>query len=215
MDGELRYCYQVGDKYYLTIGPPLSEEAAYRMVGRATRVWVVISLLPHTDGDVEVRGQKFRRLSARCVLKDVWLYEEALFETQIQKRILDELGGSRERELKRHFLTFITEEVVTFQGKERWTLRCKDGDWEQADWHENSYFHRNSGASSSRATRENPPRLETERTRIPRAHTRRKHVRSVVKEECKSLYQLTDFRDALSCWKDMIICMLFHRYSSL
>lgn len=186
------------------------------MVGRATRVWVVILLLPHADGDIEVGGQKFRLDGVRRVLKDVWLYEEALFETQIQQRILDKLNNeSKGRRLRWHFLTFTAEGIVTFQGEERRTRRCKDGDWEQAAWQTDSYSHNNSGATSSRAVRENPSQSETNRMRIPRAHTIRKHVRSVVKEECKSLYELTDLKDAIRCWRDMIVCMFFHHYSSI
>lgn len=210
VDRQVRYCYQIDNQYYLTVGPPLSEEAAYHIVGRATRVWVVILLLPHADGDIEVGGQKFRLDGVRRVLKDVWLYEETPFETQIQKRILDKLHNeSKGRRLKWHFLTFIAEEVVAFQGKERRTRRCKDGDWEQVDWHTNSYFNHNTGATSSRTIQDNASQSGINRMRIPGAHSLRKHVRSVVKEECKSLYELTDFKDAVRCWRDMIVCMFF------
>ncbi|KAH7868680.1 uncharacterized protein C8R40DRAFT_1260346, partial [Lentinula edodes] len=147
--GEDCYCYEIGKSFFLTVGSPLSEEAAYRMVGRATRVWVVVTLFADSNGDIEVGGSRFRRGDARRVLKDVWLYDEALF---------------------------IMEEVIVFEGEPRLTPK-------------------------------KPPRTEVQPIMMSRTHTLRKHVRSVVKEECESLYQLTDFKNALICWRDMIICL--------
>ncbi|KAJ3923117.1 hypothetical protein F5877DRAFT_74576 [Lentinula edodes] len=50
---------------------------------------------------------------------------------------------------------------------------------------------------------------------MSRTHMLRKHVRSVVNEECENLYQLTDFKKALMCWRDMIICMSFCYFDQL
>ncbi|KAJ4486623.1 hypothetical protein C8J55DRAFT_508121 [Lentinula edodes] len=205
--GEDCYCYEIGKSFFLTVGSPLSEEAAYRMVGRATRVWVVVTLFADSNGDIEVGGSRFRRGDARRVLKDVWLYDEALCEREIQKSIKEKLNKEQKAKLKKHFLTFIMEEVIVFEGEPRLTPRPQNGEFQSTAWQTDPYFHQNPNPSTSRGTREKPPRTEVQPIMMSRTHTLRKHVRSVVKEECESLYQLTDFKNALICWRDMIICL--------
>ncbi|KAF5378713.1 hypothetical protein D9757_010779 [Collybiopsis confluens] len=211
VENQTRFVYEVGGKSYLTVGQPLSEEAAYRLVGRATRVWEVVALRRNTSRTtiVEVGGKAFGIGSKKRVLKDVWLYEDALLEKDIQEEILARLNDSDRKTLENHFLTFDKEEVVTFEGKERYTL--KSGNAKSADWHNDSYSHHNSGISASRGTRENPKRQEPEHARVTHAHTRRKHVRSVAKEMCLSLYELTNFGDALICWHDIVKCLNLFR----
>ncbi|KAF5374406.1 hypothetical protein D9757_011827 [Collybiopsis confluens] len=199
VENQTRFVYEVGGKSYITVGQPLSEEAAYRLVGRATVRTTI----------VEVGGKAFGIGSKKRVLKDVWLYEDALLEKDIQEEILARLNDSDRKTLENHFLTFDKEEVVTFEGKERYTL--KSGNAKSADWHNDSYSHRNSGISASRGTRENPKRQEPEHARVTHAHTRRKHVRSVAKEMCLSLYELTNFGDALICWHDTVKCLNLFR----
>ncbi|KAJ3856785.1 hypothetical protein EV368DRAFT_78363 [Lentinula lateritia] len=190
--GEDCYCYEIGKSFFLTIGSPLSEEA-YRMVGRATRVWVVVTLFPDSNGDIEVGGRRFRRGDARRVLKDVWLYDEALCEREIQSNIKEKLNDEQKAKLERHFLTFIMEEVIIFEGEPRRTLRPQNGEFQSTAWQADLYFHQNSNPSTSRGTREKSPRTEGEPIMTSRPHTLRKHVRSVVKEECLDLLRVAGF----------------------
>ncbi|KAJ3857428.1 hypothetical protein EV368DRAFT_77782 [Lentinula lateritia] len=191
--GEACYCYEIGKSFFLTVGSPLSEEAAYRMVGRATRVWVVVALFPDSNGDIEVGGRRFRRGDARRVLKDVWLYDNALCEREIQSRILKKLNAKQKTILKEHFLTFIMEEVIIFEGEPRRTLRPQKGVFQSTAWQADPYFHQSSNPSTSRGTREKPPRTEVKPIMMSRTYTLRKHVRSVVKEECLDLFRVAGF----------------------
>ncbi|KAH7881220.1 uncharacterized protein C8R40DRAFT_26445 [Lentinula edodes] len=173
--GEDCSCYEIGNCFFLIVGSPLTEAAAYQMVGRATRVWVVVGLFPDRNGDIEVGG-RLRRGVTRRVLKDVWLYDKALCEREIQSSILKKLDAKQKTKLEEHFLTFIMEEVIIFEGEPKRTFK-------------------------------KPSLTEVEPIMMSRTHMLRKHVRSVVNEECENLYQLTDFKKALTCWRDMIICL--------
>ncbi|KIK56581.1 hypothetical protein GYMLUDRAFT_46925 [Collybiopsis luxurians FD-317 M1] len=212
-DGKLCFCYEAGGEYYLTVGQPLSEESAFRMVGRATRVWVVIRLSKTSGnniGDVVIDGINFTRDdSCKYVLKDAWLYEDALLEMQIQSNLLANV--SDKEELRNHFLTFLVDEQVRFQGKARWALRCPESKFTEEKWQQDDYVHHNSSRSSSRPSREKPVHERPKPPRPTRPHPIRKHIRSVAKEVCESLYQLMDLTDALICWKDMIKCLSYLR----
>ncbi|KAJ3929713.1 MAG: hypothetical protein NXY57DRAFT_963361 [Lentinula lateritia] len=164
--GEDCSCYEIGNSLCLTVGSPLSGEAAYEMDGRATRVWVVEVLSPDSNGDIEVDGDievgrtRFRRGVTRRVLKDVWLY--ALCEREIQSSILKKLDAKQKTKLEEHFLTFIMEEVIIVEGEPKRTLK-------------------------------KPSRTEVQPTMMSRTHMLRKHVRSVVNEECLDLFRIAGF----------------------
>lgn len=87
VEGQWCFCYELDSKFYPTDGSLLSEDAAHRMVGRATRAWVVVPLLENEAGDVVIGRRRFLREKTRRVLKDVWLDEGALLEAQIQSTI--------------------------------------------------------------------------------------------------------------------------------
>ncbi|KAJ3815640.1 hypothetical protein F5876DRAFT_61400 [Lentinula aff. lateritia] len=184
-------CYEIGESFFLTVGSPLSEPA-YRMVGRATRVWVVVTLFPDSNRDIEVGG-RFRRGDARRVLKDVWLHNEALCEREIQSSILEKLDAKQKTKLEEHFITFIMEEVIIFEGEPRRTFRPQNGEFQSTAWQADHYFHQNSNPSTSRGTRETIPRTEVEPIRMSQSHILRKHVRSVLKEECLDLLRVAGF----------------------
>ncbi|KAF8831872.1 hypothetical protein HHX47_DHR1000921 [Lentinula edodes] len=181
--GEDCSCYEIGNSFFLIVGSPLTEAAAYQMVGRATRVWVVVGLFPDRNGDIEVGG-RLRRGVTRRVLKDVWLYDKALCEREIQSSILKKLDAKQKTKLEEHFLTFIMEEVIIFEGEPKPTFK-------------------------------KPSLTKVEPIMMSRIHMLRKHVRSVVNEERENLYQLTDFKKALICWRDMIICMSLCHFDQL
>ncbi|KAJ4472440.1 hypothetical protein C8J55DRAFT_491120 [Lentinula edodes] len=159
--GEDCSCYEIGNSFFLTVGSPLSE-AAYDMVGRATRVWVVVGLFPDRNGDIDVGGRRFRRGVTRRVLKDVWLYDKAHCEREIQSSILEKLDVKQETKLEEYFLTFIMEEVIIYEGEPKRTLK-------------------------------KPSRTEVQPTMMSRTHMLRKHVRSVVNEECLDLFRIAGF----------------------
>ncbi|KAJ4471285.1 hypothetical protein C8J55DRAFT_521295 [Lentinula edodes] len=159
--GEDCSCYEIGNSFFLTVGSPLSE-AAYDMVGRATRVWVVVGLFPDRNGDIDVGGRRFRRGVTRRVLKDVWLYDKAHCERETQSSILEKLDVKQKTKLEEYFLTFIMEEVIIYEGEPKRTLK-------------------------------KPSRTEVQPTMMSRTHMLRKHVRSVVNEECLDLFRIAGF----------------------
>ncbi|KAJ3895751.1 hypothetical protein GG344DRAFT_72753 [Lentinula edodes] len=159
--GEDCSCYEIGNSFFLTVGSPLSE-AAYDMVGRATRVWVVVGLFPDRNGDIDVGGRRLRRGVTRRVLKDVWLYDKAHYEREIQSSILEKLDVKQETKLEEYFLTFIMEEVIIYEGEPKRTLKKAS-------------------------------RTEVQPTMMSRTHMLRKHVRSVVNEECLDLFRIAGF----------------------
>ena len=59
--------YTVNDEIYQTIGNPLSEKAAHRIVSRATRVWQVKRYLGDDEEGNAILSQNLH------ALKDVWL----------------------------------------------------------------------------------------------------------------------------------------------
>lgn len=141
------------------------------MVGRASRVWTVVKLILDANGKIELKGHKYREDGVHRVLKDVWLYEEARSETAIQDQILGNLNDDQKMKLKRHFLTFLADLEVKFNGNVRRTLRCPDGQWKPVDWCNHHYSHKTDGLSSSQRGRDNPQPREAEPTRISRKHT--------------------------------------------
>ncbi|KAJ6477383.1 hypothetical protein C8R47DRAFT_1323353 [Mycena vitilis] len=77
----IAYQYKVDDTYYLTQGHPLSDYAASRIVSRATRVWIVKKMVMGANGWTN-------KLEAKeYILKDVWLFDDALLESEIKAAI--------------------------------------------------------------------------------------------------------------------------------
>ncbi|KAF5391518.1 hypothetical protein D9757_002453 [Collybiopsis confluens] len=171
LENQSRFVYEVGGKSYLTVGQPLSEEAAYRLVGRATRVWGVVALRRNTNRTtiVEVGGKAFGIGSKKTCSEGRLVIRRCASREGHSGKIFSTAQRFRSETLKNHFLTFDKEEVVTFEGKERYTLKSENA--KPADWHNDSYSHHNSGISASQGTRENPKRRELEHARVTHAHT--------------------------------------------
>ena len=92
--------------WYQTVGHALWNTQAYRLMGRAIRVWKVRKLGP----DDEPCGNEM-------VLKDFWIPEDSKTEGQIQAEIFEcvrkELSGESEPEgFKKYFMTIVHDTVV-------------------------------------------------------------------------------------------------------
>lgn len=190
---EIAYVYQVGDSWYQTIGSPLSEKMCSDVVSRATRVWVVRRVLAvDSDGT--------RQLDTNVnVLKDVWLFEDALGDQAIQDAIfanlqkLDEaksMSGMAE-EAKKYFMTILKDEKVQVYGKDDITPRCAlrmdrttEGSQQQDSDDSDSVTH---SVTHSETTTEASP-----------VH-HRIHWRTVYKERCETVYEVLDFQDLTEC----------------
>ncbi|KAF9074801.1 hypothetical protein BDP27DRAFT_1415727 [Rhodocollybia butyracea] len=103
----IRYRFVVGGRTYETVGPPISEQRAYFIVSRSTRVWRVRR--------VELDGSLSKE---EYVLKDVWLLDDTPLEHEIQNRVRERLGDDVWLLAKRYFLTITAEEVVRVDGED-------------------------------------------------------------------------------------------------
>lgn len=171
--------------WYQTVGPPISEEAAYAIVGSATRVWKVREML--SDGSL---GEHDR------VLKDYWIFKDSSTEREIQAAIFAELSEADLEEAKRHFLTFIDEEVITHHDRLE-LLRAADS--EGAQFTNPAREHRASGSSSRQASRDAAVTRPEPPAPVELEHVPRKNVRAIVQEVCLSVYELADFKSLCLC----------------
>ncbi|KAF9034216.1 hypothetical protein BDZ89DRAFT_530956 [Hymenopellis radicata] len=80
--GDIRYRFKVNGKFYLSEVAAIDEESARDIVTRATRVWGVQEVDPITN--LPINGD-------RLVLKDVWLFDDAQGEKDIQDDIFAQL----------------------------------------------------------------------------------------------------------------------------
>ncbi|KAG5647122.1 hypothetical protein DXG03_001077 [Asterophora parasitica] len=109
----IAYEYKLGKTRYITEGLPISEDAAYDITSRATRVWLIRKIIPSTEGDEEELSDE------RFVLKDVWLYSDAMLESSIKGKIFEGLkevdeaqGTNHATKAEPYFMTFIHDEKV-------------------------------------------------------------------------------------------------------
>ena len=209
------YVYEVADGdqviHYRTIGQPLSDGRADRIVSRATRVWLTRRIwldehkkLQRDDkGNVVVSEETY-------VLKDVWTYCESRLEKNIQDGIFSRLGDKAEI-ARRYFLTIVHDGVVTLcDGSPDVTAVCSEDGRTPGVWTHDSHSHRSrseskdelqmSVASGSRWNRAEPGDFG----RTECKHRSRKHVRTVFKECCRPVGELTSFKELFQCLIDIV-----------
>ncbi|THH28687.1 hypothetical protein EUX98_g5506 [Antrodiella citrinella] len=105
-DGKVVYEYLVEGKTYRTVGDAaLFSHQAYRLLGRAIRVWRVKEVGPD--------GELFRDEHA---LKDYWLPEYCQTEGEIQAEIFEDAAKARpddsEMKFKNYFMTILHDTVL-------------------------------------------------------------------------------------------------------
>ncbi|KAJ6477386.1 hypothetical protein C8R47DRAFT_1323354 [Mycena vitilis] len=194
----IAYQYKVDDAYYLTQGHPLSEDAAYRMVSRATRVWKVKKMVMGANGWTNELEDK------EYVLKDVWLYEDALLECEIKQAIFDALKQKDNTEKTTH-ATDAEPYFMTYAHD--WKVRSEhlpSGDRTPSlpeDWKSTQFSRQHQrlttpNSSAQRvATRDPLSRPEVSASAaVPLQHHARIHVRTVFEEVCQTLYEITDYK---------------------
>ncbi|KAJ7625013.1 hypothetical protein DFH06DRAFT_1229583 [Mycena polygramma] len=210
----IAYQYRVKDDYYLTEGHPLSEDAAYRMVSRATRVWKVKKM-------IMAGGEWTERLEdKKYVLKDVWLYDDARLERDIQEAIFAALEAKDKNgttthatDAKQYFMTIIEDWKVTSDSREDRSAAAPDG-WKPARFS-------NPGqalATPDPAALRTPSHDELSRLTIsePLAeptlkHQPRIHVRTVFDEICQTLYEISDYKTVTKYIIDIVQVLRYMR----
>jgi len=209
----IAYQYQVEDRFFLTQGNPISEDAAYFINSRSTRVWAARELfsLP--------RSEHFNLSEEVYVVKDTYLFEDTELEQDIQRKIfaklreLDDTNASEGnatqyyKEAKPYFLEILMDSVVD--------LSCGSGDprldvtpdvltvsavFTGRSPYSFPKLMEGSQRVSQRDVEKNfkhdpPPPNST-------GSHRRKHIRTVFKECCQSVYELTDAKVFVQCLRD-------------
>lgn len=198
------------DEIFRTIGDPISEENAYRIVSRATRVWEVRKVLCDHEGNVKTDTEGKPILGEDVyVLKDVWLYCDAQLESEIQNDIFSKLPPNERKDARQYFLEIMHDTVVKCGEKmeaDDVTPICTVNNRRTTTWtdptrelvpHSSS---RNQLRGDQRAdAKPQPPKTSSHVDRIAHNYSARKHVRTVFKERCKSVFELEDFKSLLQC----------------
>ncbi|KAH9937783.1 uncharacterized protein BXZ73DRAFT_735, partial [Epithele typhae] len=180
--------YWIEGRAFLTEGDPISHESAYNVSSRATRVWKVKEVKLTPEGRVP---EFLEFLDGEKVLKDVWLYEDARLEHDIQGAIFQKLDDSAQQ----HFLKILVDSVVQLSdGESDITAMCPN---EKTEWTQIYYVP--SIARRDVIASQKPARPE--RNAFPRMlkSRHRKHVRTVFEGRCESVYELRDFSSFLRC----------------
>lgn len=216
-DNRVRYDYQYSvkdettgrNKVFQTVGDPISEESAYRIVSRATRVWMVREANLDDKGNPEL-GDDGRAILGEetYALKDVWLYADACMEKGIQDDIFSKLGDKAD-EARPYFLTIMHDGVTTTgDGKDDITPICPSEHRSTATWtspdkplncHSSSTFDLRGDVTVDSKPVEPQTSTWGGRHAGSRNHCARKHVRTVFKERCRSVFELSDFRSFVEC----------------
>ncbi|EIW83947.1 hypothetical protein CONPUDRAFT_99596 [Coniophora puteana RWD-64-598 SS2] len=220
---EIAYRYQVGEKFFLTEGPPISEEAAYWVASRATRVWRVREMFFPNPGDETVYT-----LGDLKALKDTYLFDDAVLERDIRDQIMESLKGVAEVNIEnaaRYFMDYELDEVVRLPSEdEKWVeddlTSCTDANV-RAFYTPDSIGHgpnalpESQRASTSQRDSSRPTPTDSQagasggQTKPAETcwdnlqYHRRKHVRTVFSQVCQSIYELDNWATFIRCMKNL------------
>lgn len=188
-DGTVHFEMMVKQRWFRTVGPPISEEAAYAIVGRATRVWKVREIV---DGKLK---------DEEWVLKDCWIFHDAATEKAIQDGIFAELSEDEREEARKYFLTYEEDDVIEHKDELELTPVA---DGEDQSFTNPIRAHRNTQASGSSSRQASRDAAASTSRPVPPApvklnHTKRKNSREVKREVCLSVYELSDFKSLCLC----------------
>jgi len=220
---EIAYRYQVGQKFFLTEGPPISEEAAYWVASRATRVWRVREMFFPNPGDETVYT-----LGDLKALKDAYLFDDAVLEKDIRNQIMKSLEGVAEVNIEdaaRYFMDYELDEVVRLPSEnEKWV---EDDLTSCTDANKRAFYTPDSNGralntlpesqrtSTSQRDSNRPTPTDSQASasggQTKPAETywdnlqyhRRKHVRTVFSQVCQSIYELDNWTTLMRCMGDL------------
>lgn len=137
-------------------------------------------------------------------LKDVWLYDDARLETEIQQDIFSKLGGSAE-EARPYFLDILHCDVVKCAGNQPdITPICQEARRRASEWAPRSRPSTPHSASTHKLRRSTSSPSKHMPPNNPISPRARKHVRMVFKEDCQSVFELNDFQSFIKCILDCV-----------
>ncbi|EIW81087.1 hypothetical protein CONPUDRAFT_165309 [Coniophora puteana RWD-64-598 SS2] len=229
----ISYRYQVQDKYYLTIGHPISESSAWSIASRSTRVWLVREIFFGKDGEFEEGKETF-------ILKDAYPYDDAVLEKDIKDNIIQQLSKldkqqtpptNYAKKAEAYFMTYVYDELVKLpdENESMWSLddlttytpvtepicftpvekvdslaSVEDGDvivFVARESQRSSTCPESQRQAIRDAQKPNP---KVARQQKELNYHRRKHVRTIHKEVCQSIYELPDWHTLIRCLIDII-----------
>ncbi|KAJ6511347.1 hypothetical protein C8R47DRAFT_731241 [Mycena vitilis] len=209
----IAYQYRVKDDYYQTEGHPLSEDAAYRMVSRATRVWKVKKMIMAGGGWTgELEDKEY-------VLKDVWLYDDARLERDIQEAIFAALEAKDKNattthatDAKQYFMTIIEDWKVTSDSREDRSAAAPD-DCNPARFTNTAQALQIPNPAALRTPSHELGRLSLSETiaKPTLKHQPRIHVRTVFDEMCQTLYEISDYKTVTKYIIDIVQILRYMR----
>ncbi|EAU87341.2 other/FunK1 protein kinase [Coprinopsis cinerea okayama7 len=194
------FIYQVNNKYYRTIGQPLSETSAFWTISRGIRTWVV----QECDENGAIKPN-----IAEAVLRDLWLYEDEPDEKAIQTEILSHLSRRNipVKAMEQLFVHIL--EDVTLSGKEQRTL-AKPVDAFQFPFNPDSGIPRKAPPTESRKRSGGVEQdvfsdyEEVIQPPTPLQHHPRTHRRTLFKERCTPFYGVPNRRVAFEVCKGLV-----------
>ena len=123
-DNTIDYIYTVDGTSYRTEGSPMSEDTAYSITSRATRVWRVREILGIVDGIETLSNNIY-------ILKDCWLYSDAKLQSEILEEIyscLSEIDNCQKtnhaQDAKPYFIDVTKDWPVKFGGTQDTSFMC-------------------------------------------------------------------------------------------
>jgi hypothetical protein len=198
--GKVCWEFKVGEVTYRTIGPPLAYETSYWLLSRACRVWKVKRV---------VDGKLVRRPH---VIKDYHPWKASLGERVIQENILQSLKRSHPDQvelLRSHFVKILSDDVVSMpdgiKGSEDSCTPPLPDRIEETTWID---VEEATSVSPYAPARAGVRDMYSGHTSVkPRTGAfnldTRAHRRVVFEELCQTMYEVTNFYDALRCFRDI------------
>lgn len=208
----ISYQYTVDGKSYLTQGHPISEDAAYLVCSRATRVWHARQMTHLDDGNYRLGDDLF-------VLKDAWLHRGAKMESTIRDNIFqrlrqrDSIEGTNDAEdADRYFLHIEADWHVAFDGGYSDCTFPHPKGAKSASFQYGIPMISQSHVRGSQRTPVSDRRsdkMPSKSLSIGPKCPRRMHVRTVFQEVCRSIYEVNDVHTLISTLRDVVTGMAF------
>ena len=205
-DNTIDYIYTVDGTSYRTEGSPMSEDTAYSITSRATRVWRVREILGIVDGTETLSDDVY-------VLKDCWLYSDAKLQSEILEEIYGRLRIIDERQKTNHaqdakpyFMDFKKDWHVELGGTRDTSFPCPPDVVRGAFTFVPQFITRN----IARGTQRNvvpigSPYVSGSPASAPMLQFQtRFHVRTVFKELCVTIDEVENYHTFFCALRDIV-----------
>ena len=190
------YRYQVKNQesgnveVFQTVGDPISDYSALHLFSCGTRAWECKKIVLDGNGDPTYdEGGDLVFEEGTFAVKDTWLRMDRLLDSEIQNAIFSALGDEAE-DARQYFLTILSEGVVQIGG--------------ETPYEDVTPFFDGENTTPARESTTDDVHELPSKPFPPPPYGPRKHVRTVFKERCMSVYELTDFRCFFLCMQGCV-----------